>query len=1171
MVSKGLKGITVKIDGDTRPLNQALSKVNAESKSLQGELKGINSLLKFDSQNTELLAQKQTVLKQAIEQTENKLKTLTQAQRQMEEAGKNADNSAEYRDLQREIIATQQRLSGFNTQLRNTQTQQNKAAKEAETLGQKIYKIASHIPVVNKLADGFVKAKQKITETVKESTAVKKIGSAVEEAKKKVEAFKEAHPAVKKVSDAFHAAKTKVGELKKGLSELKKPLAEAGKVAASAAKGGFKVLGTTIGGTLKAFAGFTAAVGTGITAAVKVGSEFETSMSQVAATMGITKDTILEDGTRPFEILSTAAKEAGKTTAYSASQAAEALNYLALAGYDAKTASEVLPSVLNLAAAGGMDLAYAADLATDAMSALGIEASSENLTAFGDKLAVTAQKSNTSVSQLGEAILTVGATAKDLAGGTTELNTELGILADSGIKGAEGGTHLRNVILSLQNPTEDAALVLEKYTNGVYDAEGGMRPLNEILGELEKNLSAMSQKEKSEALNKIFNKTDLAAAQVLLSGCAGGATDLTAALNGTSVDLTSFNEKMENAKRICKETEAADMDLEMQFEEGILTLDEYNAQYDALFEKAYSALGPMKDVGLSMMEIENAIDSGDQLYLYASAINRCSDEAERARYAQEIFGDSVSDIEPLLNSGITDMDEMKAYAGELGLELQSSASRFDQLSGYINESDGAMQGMADTMNDNLKGQITILKSGLEGLGVSIYEGLEEPLKNAAVEAQGMIEQIQKAFDAGGFEGIIEGVANVISSLITSLAGKIPSLLDKMLPPLINGFFTLIKAVTATLPTLFPQILNAAISLFSGLLQGLNETIPQIIAMLPTIIQTLSQTLIENLPQLIAAGVLILANLISGITQTIPSLISTIVGLFPVIVQAIMENLPLIINAGLDLLLSLVDGILQALPQLITMLPTIIDTIVTTIITMLPQIIQTGIQLLNSLISGISQAIPQLVAMLPQIIATTVNTIIKNLPQIISAGFELLVAFTTGITRAIPQLIAALPQVFTAIINAFKEIEWADLGKNLIEGVINGVKNAAGTLIETFKELAKSALGAVKDFFKIKSPSGVMRDQVGKMLPAGMAEGVEDGMDEEEKRIRAAMERGVPTTIDGYIRAGGSRKNTETVTSEARGSIVQNLTINSPKALSPYETSRLNRNALRQTILMLKPT
>ena len=238
--------------------------------------------------------------------------------------------------------------------------------------------------------------------------------------------------------------------------------------------------------------------------------------------------------------------------------------------------------------------------------------------------------------------------------------------------------------------------------------------------------------------------------------------------------------------------------------------------------------------------------------------------------------------------------------------------------------------------------------------------------------------------------------------------------------------------------------------------------------------------------------------------------------------------------------------------------------------MLPKIIQTGIQLLNSLISGIIQAIPQLIAALPQIITSTVNTIIANLPKIIQTGIELLGALISGIIRAIPSLVAALPQVFSAIINAFKGINWADLGKNIIDGVINGVKNAASSLINVFKDLAKSALDAVKDFFEIASPSKVMRDQVGKMLPAGMAEGVEDGMDAEEKRIKAAMARGVPTTIDGYIKTGGS-STTGSAQVAAGGDFVQNVTINSPRELSPSETARQTRNATRQMVLRLKPT
>ena len=223
-------------------------------------------------------------------------------------------------------------------------------------------------------------------------------------------------------------------------------------------------LGTVAGSALKgaatAVAAATTAVGGLAAASMKVGSNFESSMSQVAATMGLTTEDIA-NGSEEFKILSQAAKDAGATTAFSASQAAEALNYLALAGYDAQTAANALPAVLNLAAAGGLDLAYASDLATDAMAALGIEASNENLTRFGDEMAKTASKANTSVAQLGEAILTVGGTAKSLAGGTTELNAALGVLANRGIKGSEGGTALRNVILSLSAPTDKAASAMK--------------------------------------------------------------------------------------------------------------------------------------------------------------------------------------------------------------------------------------------------------------------------------------------------------------------------------------------------------------------------------------------------------------------------------------------------------------------------------------------------------------------------------------------------------------------------------------------------------------------------------------------------------------------------------------------------------------------------------------
>lgn len=242
---------------------------------------------------------------------------------------------------------------------------------------------------------------------------------------------------------------------------------------------------------------------------VGIGMSFQSSMSQVAATMGVGVDQI--------QSLTDKAKEMGSTTAFTATQAADALNYLALAGYDANKAAEVLPSVLNLAAAGGMDLAYASDLVTDAMASLNLEANKQNVDEFGNKLAKAASRANANVSQLGEAILTVGGTAANLKGGTTELTTALGLLANVGIKGAEGGTHLRNIILSLQSPTDDATKLMEQLGLQVYDAQGNMRGLDDILTDLSGSLAGLTQGQKDSVINALFNKTDLAAVNGLLA------------------------------------------------------------------------------------------------------------------------------------------------------------------------------------------------------------------------------------------------------------------------------------------------------------------------------------------------------------------------------------------------------------------------------------------------------------------------------------------------------------------------------------------------------------------------------------------------------------------------------------------------------------------------------
>lgn len=273
---------------------------------------------------------------------------------------------------------------------------------------------------------------------------------------------------------------------------------------------------------MSAISGSVSAVSEFGKASVESGAQFDTSMSQVAATMGKTVQELenevghAETSFGSFDgTLREFAQFMGANTAFSASQAADALNYMALAGYSAQESMDMLPNVLNLAAAGNMDLARASDMVTDAQTALGLTFPEVNT--MVDQMAKTASTTNTSVEQLGDAILTIGGTAQFMAGGTEELNAVLGVLADNGIKGSEAGTHLRNMILKLSDPTKEGAIAMEKLGLEVFDAEGKMRDFESIFQDLNVAMADFTEEEKIQTFSSLFNTRDVASATALLN------------------------------------------------------------------------------------------------------------------------------------------------------------------------------------------------------------------------------------------------------------------------------------------------------------------------------------------------------------------------------------------------------------------------------------------------------------------------------------------------------------------------------------------------------------------------------------------------------------------------------------------------------------------------------
>lgn len=315
---------------------------------------------------------------------------------------------------------------------------------------------------------------------------------------------------------------------------------------------------------IKAFAAVAAAILAIGKNALDTGMDFDKAIAKVGATMGFTADELADkesEAAKTMAELRDFTLDMNSQVIFSAEEIGTALNYMALAGYDAEKSMEMLPGVLNLAAAGGFEIAEASDMVTDAQSALGL--SMDETTALIDKMAKTASKSNTSVEQLGYAILNIGGTAKTLAGGTTELNTVLGLLADNGIKGAEGGKHLRNILLSLQKQAKNGKIAIGDLAVSVYDANGEMRALPDIFSDINKAMQGMTTASKDAEKVALFNKTDLAAVNALLgtsserwnslaseiensSGAAQAMADVQ--LDNLAGDLALMQSAAENAK-----------------------------------------------------------------------------------------------------------------------------------------------------------------------------------------------------------------------------------------------------------------------------------------------------------------------------------------------------------------------------------------------------------------------------------------------------------------------------------------------------------------------------------------------------------------------------------------------------------------------------------------------
>lgn len=522
-------------------------------------------------------------------------------------------------------------------------------------------------------------------------------------------------------------------------SGIEKDLSKMGKLA----KTGLKTVATTVSAVSTALGGAAAA-------AVKVGVSFESEMSKVSAISGATGDELQK--------LTDKAKEMGAKTKFSASESAQAMEYMAMAGWKTQDMLSGIEGIMDLAAASGEDLATTSDIVTDALTAFGLSASDS--THFANVLAAASSNANTNVSMMGETFKYAAPVAGALGYNIEDLSQAIGLMANSGIKGTQAGTALRSVLTRLAKPPKEASAALDKYDISMKNADGSMKTLMQVMENMRDSLQGLPADEQAAAAAAIGG-------QEAMSG-------LLAIVNASESDFDKLASAIKNA-----DGTAANMSETMQDNlEGAVTI--LKSSLEGLGIEIYESLDtPLKDTAVqatqAVGDMTNAFKNGGLKSAVKEAGNIFADFAvDAASHAPEMVDTAVDFIESFI-SGVS---------GNKGRLLTAAAEVAESIAG----------GLASLLPAELKKPA---QDAVEALSESLNSG---GLKSAGKKAVSVFKNLTKA------AGTLAKVAlPPVTKAIDLLSGNLG-----VVAPLVAGATTALKLYsTATKVSKNQTNLNAA--------------------------------------------------------------------------------------------------------------------------------------------------------------------------------------------------------------------------------------------------------------------------------------------------------------------------------------------------------------------------
>lgn len=619
---------------------------------------------------------------------------------------------------------------------------------------------------------------------------------------------------------------------------------------------------TTATAGLTALAG---GMGALLTKSTEIGRSFESSMSQVLATMGKTKDSLTEingQNVNIYDTLSDKAKELGASTQFSASEVADAFNYMALAGWDVEKQLSSIDGVLSLSAASGLELGATCDIVTDYLSAFGMTA--EQSGQMADMMAYAQSNANLTVSALAESWKNCAANM-NANGQSIETTTALlSKMADQGFKGSEAGTALTAIVRDMSNSMSDGAIKIGDTSVAVADAEGNYRDLTDILVDIDKVVGGLPETARTTALSTTFTADSIKGMNLLLNAGVDNIKDFEDNLSDMSV-IEGFASK---SAETMNDNLEGDLKALSSASEGVSI---------AIYDKLSPSLRDLAQNGTSyLQQFNDALDSGDGaegILAFASSIGDVLAKAveDNGKMLQTATSIGASFINALINGikknqdkisknivsniqqGLFVTEDVFTNFYNLGFKLVSSIAE------GLSKNPKQFQSLTEDLLTNISSTFTRYSSKLSQSGVvilkSILRGMSNSSKTISKDITTLVSDIAKIFVeniadfltigvdiiVGIAEGIKEGAKNTDIStkeIINAIAFGISSNKDR----LFDTAWTIISAIGSGILQELPQLSQYAIDIITSLASFVSEHAKEIGSGAVSLIETLAELL-----------------------------------------------------------------------------------------------------------------------------------------------------------------------------------------------------------------------------------------------------------------------------------------------------------------------------------------